>query len=94
MSKGFRVEMINYEEIAGSYGKDFASGHNNSILFAAEQLLHSDDQVRHFVFRFTWYFAMVCIKHNKAMILWQMESWRREFQRIENEGDEDGFEEL
>ncbi|QCE12979.1 S-adenosyl-L-methionine-dependent methyltransferase [Vigna unguiculata] len=67
MSKGFRVEMINYEEIAGSYGKDFASGHNNSILFAAEQLLHSDDQ---------------------------MESWRREFQRIENEGDEDGFEEL
>ncbi|WVZ07540.1 hypothetical protein V8G54_020886 [Vigna mungo] len=24
----------------------------------------------------------------------KMESWRREFQRIENEGDEDGFEEL
>ncbi|KOM28471.1 hypothetical protein LR48_Vigan549s002600 [Vigna angularis] len=67
MSKGFRVEMIKYEGIAGSYGKDFASGHNNSILFVAEQLLHSDDQ---------------------------MESWRREFQRIENEGDEDGFEEL
>ncbi|XP_022635849.1 uncharacterized protein LOC106758760 isoform X1 [Vigna radiata var. radiata] len=67
MSKGFRVEMINYEGIAGSYGKDFASGHNNNILFVAEQLLHSDDQ---------------------------MESWRLEFQRIENEGDEDGFEEL
>ncbi|CAJ1877487.1 unnamed protein product [Sphenostylis stenocarpa] len=67
MSKGFRVEIINYEGVAGSYGKDFATGHNNRILFVAEQLLHSDDQ---------------------------MESWRREFQRIENEGDEDGFEEL
>ncbi|KAL9332269.1 hypothetical protein ACSQ67_001879 [Phaseolus vulgaris] len=67
MSNGFRVEIINYEGIAESYGKDFASGHNNSILFAAEQLLHSDDQ---------------------------MESWRQEFQRIEDDGDEDGFEEL
>ncbi|RDY08807.1 hypothetical protein CR513_06927, partial [Mucuna pruriens] len=67
MSKGFRVEIINYEGVAESYGKDFASGHYNNILFVAEQLLHSDDQ---------------------------MESWRREFQRVENEGDEEGFEEL
>lgn len=67
MSNGFRVEIINYEGIAESYGKDFASGHNNSILFAAEQLLHSDDQVRHFVFRFTWYSTVVCIKHNNLI---------------------------
>ncbi|KAL2345424.1 hypothetical protein Fmac_006709 [Flemingia macrophylla] len=59
MSKGFRVEMIKYE--------DCASGRYNNLLFIAEQLLHSDDQ---------------------------MELWRREFQRVENEGDEDGFEEL
>ncbi|XP_029129996.1 uncharacterized protein LOC109812251 isoform X2 [Cajanus cajan] len=67
MSKGFRVEMINYEGVAESFGKDCASGHYNNILFIAEQLLHSDDE---------------------------MESWRREFQRVENEGDEEGFEEL
>ncbi|KAJ1412613.1 S-adenosyl-L-methionine-dependent methyltransferase [Sesbania bispinosa] len=67
MSKGFRVEMINYEEVAESFGKDFASGHYHNILFVAEQLRHSDDE---------------------------METWRREFQRIEDEGDEEGFEEL
>ncbi|KAG5086890.1 hypothetical protein JHK82_054287 [Glycine max] len=67
MSKGFRVEIINYKGFAERSGKDFVSGHYNNILFVAEQLLHSDDQ---------------------------MESWRREFQRIENEGDEEGFEEL
>ncbi|KAK7337452.1 hypothetical protein VNO77_18028 [Canavalia gladiata] len=67
MSMGFRVEMINYEGIAENFGKDFAPGHCNNILFVAEQLRHSDNQ---------------------------MESWRQEFQRLENEGDEEGFEEL
>ncbi|KAK7396899.1 hypothetical protein VNO78_18061 [Psophocarpus tetragonolobus] len=67
LSKGFRVEMINYERVTESCGRDFASGNYNNILFVAEQLLHSDDQ---------------------------MELWRREFQRVENEGDEEGFEEL
>ncbi|XP_027349728.1 uncharacterized protein LOC113861237 [Abrus precatorius] len=67
LSKGFRVEMINYEGVAESFGKYFATEHYNNILFVAEQLRHSDDQ---------------------------MESWRREFQRIEDEGDEESFEEL
>ncbi|KAK7284643.1 hypothetical protein RJT34_19393 [Clitoria ternatea] len=67
MSNGFRVEMVNYERVAESFRKDFATGHCNNILFVAEQLRHSDDQ---------------------------MESWRREFQRVENDGDEEGFEEF
>ena len=46
LSKGFRVEMINYEGVAKSFGKDFAAGHYSNILFVAEQLRHSDDQVR------------------------------------------------
>ncbi|XP_061365554.1 O-methyltransferase 1, chloroplastic [Gastrolobium bilobum] len=67
MSKGFRVELINYEGVAESLGKNFATGHCNNILFVAQQLRHSD---------------------------YQMETWRREFQRVEAEGDEDGFDEL
>ncbi|KAF7818195.1 putative S-adenosyl-L-methionine-dependent methyltransferase [Senna tora] len=67
MSNGFRVELISYEGFAGSIGKKFASRHYNNILFVAEQLRFSDDQ---------------------------METWRREFQRVEDDGDEEGFEEL
>ena len=40
------MEMINYEGVAKSFGKDFAAGHYSNILFVAEQLRHSDDQVR------------------------------------------------
>jgi len=97
MSKGFLVEMINYEGVAESFGKDFAPRHYNNILFVAEQLRHSDDQVRHFVFRLTWWCLLVirCVYSlNKALLFWQMELWRQIFQRVENEGDEDGFEEL
>ncbi|KDP28170.1 hypothetical protein JCGZ_13941 [Jatropha curcas] len=67
MSNGFRVEMIKYDEVARSLGKELAPGDYKNILFVAEQLRFSDDQ---------------------------METWRREYHRIEEEGDEEGFEEL
>ncbi|KAJ8559276.1 hypothetical protein K7X08_003334 [Anisodus acutangulus] len=70
MSYGFRVKMIEYDEVARNLGKNSAkraSGVGTSILFVAEHLRFSDDQ---------------------------METWRTEFQRIEEEGDEEGFEEL
>lgn len=70
MSYGFRVKMIEYDEVARNLSKDCAkraSGVGTSILFVAEHLRFSDDQ---------------------------METWRTEFQRIEEEGDEEGFEEL
>lgn len=67
MSKGFRVEMINFEGVAEGYGEGFASGNYNNILFVAEQLLHSDDQVRHFLFRLTWYCIVLYIKHNQGI---------------------------
>ncbi|OIV90969.1 hypothetical protein TanjilG_16929 [Lupinus angustifolius] len=67
MSNGFRVEMIDFEGVAKCSKDEFAPGHYNNILFVAEQLRFSDDQ---------------------------METWRREFERVEAEGDEEGFEEL
>ncbi|KAM1475398.1 hypothetical protein ACFX2I_031302 [Malus domestica] len=67
MNNGFRVDMVCYEEVARSLGKDLAPGSYKNILFSAEQLRFSDDQ---------------------------METWRKEFQRTEEEGDEEGFEEL
>ncbi|KAL3336452.1 hypothetical protein AABB24_032281 [Solanum stoloniferum] len=70
MSYGFRVKMIEYGEVAQNLRQDSAkrvSEVGTSILFIAEHLRFSDDQ---------------------------METWRTEFQRIEEEGDEEGFEEL
>ncbi|KAF2298385.1 hypothetical protein GH714_023415 [Hevea brasiliensis] len=67
MTNCFRVDVISYDEVASSLGKELARGDYKNILFVAEQLRFSDDQ---------------------------METWRREFQRIEEEGDEEGFEEL
>ncbi|XP_061968095.1 O-methyltransferase 1, chloroplastic isoform X2 [Populus nigra] len=67
MSNGFRVDMIGYDEVAKSLGKEVSPGDYENILFVAEQLQFSDDQ---------------------------MEFWRRELQRVEEEGDEEGFEEL
>ncbi|KAF5731440.1 hypothetical protein HS088_TW18G00117 [Tripterygium wilfordii] len=67
MSDGFRVDMINYNEVARNLGNELAPGECKDILFVAEQLRYSDDQ---------------------------METWRRELQRVEEEGDEEGFEEL
>ncbi|EXB33501.1 Putative S-adenosyl-L-methionine-dependent methyltransferase [Morus notabilis] len=67
MSNGFRVNMISHDEVARSLGKSLTPENYNNMLFLAEQLRFSDDQ---------------------------METWRREFQRVEEEGDEEGFEEL
>lgn len=67
MSHGFNVDIIAYGEVAGNLGAESSADDYNNILFVAEHLRYSDDQ---------------------------MEIWRREFQRIEEEGDEEGFEEL
>ncbi|KAJ8749552.1 hypothetical protein K2173_026201 [Erythroxylum novogranatense] len=67
MNNGFRVDTISYDEVGRSFGKELAPGDYLHILFVAEQLRFSDDQ---------------------------MEMWRTEFQRVEEEGDEEGFEEL
>lgn len=67
LGNGFRVELICYNEVATNLCREPAQGYYEGILFVAEQLRFSDDQ---------------------------METWRREFQRIEEEGDEEGFEEL
>lgn len=67
MESGFRVQLINYDEVAKRLHKKVEPGNIDNILFVAEQLRFSDDQ---------------------------MEKWRSEFQRIEEEGDEEGFEEL
>ena len=50
MSNGFRVEMVNYKGVTESSEEELASAHYNNILFVAEQLRLSDDQVRHFLF--------------------------------------------
>ncbi|KAL3517256.1 hypothetical protein ACH5RR_024158 [Cinchona calisaya] len=67
MSSGFRVEILGYDKVARDFGKELEKVEDKSILFIAEQLRFSDDQ---------------------------METWRREFMRIEEEVDEEGFEEL
>ncbi|KAA8543088.1 hypothetical protein F0562_021417 [Nyssa sinensis] len=67
MSRGFRIDMISYNEVARNLGKEPAPGDYKNILFVAEHLRFSDDQ---------------------------METWRREFQRVDEDGDEEGFEEL
>ncbi|CAH2071979.1 unnamed protein product, partial [Thlaspi arvense] len=72
MSNGFKVKIVSYEEIAESLGIVLHSQVNqnqnqDTILFIAQQLRFSDDQ---------------------------MEKWRQEFERVEEDGDEQGFEEL
>ncbi|CAA7033706.1 unnamed protein product [Microthlaspi erraticum] len=68
MSNGFRVKIVSYEEIAVSLGVVLhSSGNHDTVLFIAQQLRFSDDQ---------------------------MEKWRQEFQRVEEDGDEQGFDEL
>lgn len=66
-NNGFRVDVVSYNDIAKSLGKELATTSYKNILFSAEQLRFSDDQ---------------------------METWREQFRRVEEEGDEDGFEEL
>ncbi|XP_018474540.1 O-methyltransferase 1, chloroplastic [Raphanus sativus] len=68
MSSGLQVKIVSYEEIAASLGVVLHSQVNHDkILFIAQQLRFSDDQ---------------------------MEKWRQEFERVEEDGDEQGFEEL
>lgn len=49
MSNGFRVDIIGYDDIARNLGKQLAQGDYKNILFVAEQLQFSDDQVRQLV---------------------------------------------
>ncbi|KAK1420474.1 hypothetical protein QVD17_22100 [Tagetes erecta] len=67
MSYGFRVRIIGYDEVAKNLGQTHVDGDSDCLLFVAEHLRFSDDE---------------------------MEIWRRQFQRVEEEGDEEGFEEL
>ncbi|KAL9247155.1 hypothetical protein vseg_020618 [Gypsophila vaccaria] len=67
MRHGFQVQVIDYDQVAKKLGGEQPNEPSNSILFVAEHLRFSDDQ---------------------------METWRREFQRAEDEGDEEGFEDL
>ena len=46
MGNGFKVKTICYDEVARSLGKELESGEYKNILFVAEQLRFSDDQVR------------------------------------------------
>lgn len=46
MSNGFRVDMVSYNEVASKLGKELAPGSCKNILFVAEQLRYSDDQVQ------------------------------------------------
>lgn len=46
MSNGFRVKIVSYEEIAASFGVVLHSPVNHdTVLFIAQQLKFSDDQV-------------------------------------------------
>ncbi|MFQ6663508.1 hypothetical protein Gotur_031014 [Gossypium turneri] len=67
MSYGFKVDMISYNEVAKRLGKVVKPGDYEKILFVAEQLRCSDDE---------------------------METWRKELQRVDEDGDEEGFEDL
>ena len=46
LSNGFRVNIFSHEEIASSLGKSLAPGSYKNVLFVAEQLRFSDDQVK------------------------------------------------
>ncbi|KAL8192010.1 hypothetical protein R6Q57_028131 [Mikania cordata] len=67
MSYGLKVRIIGYDEVAKKLGKKHVVGDSDCLLFVAEHLRFSDDE---------------------------MEIWRREYQRVEEDGDEEGFEEL
>ncbi|KZV32348.1 hypothetical protein F511_03631 [Dorcoceras hygrometricum] len=64
---GLRVKLLDYEQVADDLGRELARDRYINVLFVAEQLRFSDDQ---------------------------MSFWRAEFQRIEEDDDEEGFEEL
>lgn len=93
MINGFRVELISFEEVAKHFNRNLLSVDNKNALFLAEQLQLSDDQVVQFVMTSNGYllFGIKNVEAENSSFL-QMESWRREFQRLEDEGDEEGFE--
>ncbi|CAI9105416.1 OLC1v1004331C1 [Oldenlandia corymbosa var. corymbosa] len=47
MSHGFQVNMIQYDQVARDFRKELKEDGNRNILFVAEQLRYSDDQVKH-----------------------------------------------
>lgn len=50
MSHGFNVDIIAFDEIAGNLGAESTADDYNNILFVAEHLRYSDDQVRSFLY--------------------------------------------
>lgn len=67
MKHGFKVDVVEYVDIARNLHLDPPSGDHKGVVFVARQLLLSDAQ---------------------------MDMWREHFIRLDEEGDEDGFEEL
>ncbi|XP_021763192.1 uncharacterized protein LOC110727907 [Chenopodium quinoa] len=67
MRHGFQVHVIDYKDVASSLSRDLSNETSSTMLFVAEHMRFSDDQ---------------------------MEMWRSEFQRTEEEADEEGFEDL
>ena len=95
MGNGFRVSLISYNELAKIVGRELAPGDCETILFVAEQLRFSDDEVRMLLLGLIFFPTPFSFKILFDVITsGQMETWRREFQRIEEAGDEEGFEEL
>lgn len=54
MSHGFNVDIIAFDEIAENLGAESTADDYNNILFVAEHLRYSDDQVRSFLY-VQWY---------------------------------------
>ncbi|CAN6467711.1 unnamed protein product [Victoria cruziana] len=67
LGNGFRANIISYDQVAQDFRCDPPRGSCSNILFMAQQLRFSDDQ---------------------------MVSWRMELQRAEDDGDEEGFEDI
>ncbi|OEL20515.1 hypothetical protein BAE44_0018465 [Dichanthelium oligosanthes] len=92
-SQGFRVSFVQYDDVAKDIGLDLATSweQHGRLLFVAEQLRLSDAQV-----------SQKCqpdIGLEQSEFFCQgpdkkMESFRMHFERIEEDADEEGFEEL
>lgn len=50
MSSGFRVDIVAYDDVAREFGKELEEADDKNILFIAEQLRFSDDQVNFFCY--------------------------------------------
>lgn len=49
MSYGFRVRIIGYDEVAKNLGQTHVVGDSDCLLFVAEHLRYSDDEVRSYL---------------------------------------------